>query len=113
MGDGGLGGAMWSITTNRTVASRWRVFQRNCALRADRALAGRLREVCSLAGYRAARADGAHACLLAIQGLNAVEGAPAGVLSLPDDGIVRATRPPDERGVWRDLQSLGAARRHS
>ena len=93
--DGGLDGAMWSITTNpfRAAASRWRVFQKNLgALRAiiDRSR-GRLREVRSLAAFRQARADGAHACLLAIQGLNAVEGAPAGVLSLPDDGIVRAT----------------------
>ena len=116
MCDGGLGGAMWSITTNpfRGIASRWRVFQRN--LRALRALIarsqGRLREVRSLAGYRAARADGAHACLLAIQGLNAVEGAPAGVLSLPDDGIVRATLVHLTNAVYGATSSpLGAARR--
>jgi membrane dipeptidase len=114
--DGGLGGAMWSITTNpvRRIASRWRTFQRN--LRALRALIersqGRLREVCSLAGYRAARADGAHACLLAIQGLNAVEGALAGVLSLPDDGIVRATLVHLTNAVYGATSSpLGAARR--
>ncbi len=114
--DGGLDGAMWSITTNpfRTRAARWRAFQKNLA--ALRALiarsAGRLLEARTLAGYRAARARGAHACLLAIQGLNALEGAPAGVLSLPDDGIVRATLVHLTNAVYGATSSpLGAGRR--
>jgi membrane dipeptidase len=93
--DGGLAGAMWSVTTNpfRSARSRWRVFVRNLArLRALIAgSGGLLAEARTLAEYRAARARGAHACLLAIQGLNAVEAAPDGVASIPDDCIVRAT----------------------
>jgi membrane dipeptidase len=93
--DGGLDGAMWSITTNpfRTVAARWGTFLANlAALRALIARSGgALAEARTRAEYRTVRARGAHACLLAIQGLNAVEGAPEGVASLPDDGIVRAT----------------------
>jgi len=114
--DGGLGGAMWSITTNplRRKNSRWRVFQRNLA--ALRALIARSRrrlvEVRTLAAYREARAGGAHACLLAVQGLNAVEGAPDGVQSLPDDGIVSATLVHLTNAIYGATSSpLGAARR--
>ncbi len=114
--DGGLDGAMWSITTNpfRPAAARWRVFLRNLA--ALRALivrsGGRLEEVHTAAGYRAARARGAHACLLAIQGLNATEAAPAGVLSLPGDAIVRATLVHLTNAVYGATSSpLCAARR--
>jgi membrane dipeptidase len=92
--DGGLDGAMWSITTNpfRTAAGRWQAFQQN--LQALRDLlarsAGRLVETHTPAEYHEARRRGAHAVLPAIQGLNALEGAPGGVRSLPDC-IVRAT----------------------
>ncbi len=93
--DGGVTGAMWSITTNpfQGPAARWQAFQRNLTrLRAMIAASnGRMIEARTRADYAAARAQGAHACLLAIQGLNALEGAPNGVDSLPDDGIVRAT----------------------
>src|SRR5262245_35651893 len=114
--DGGLDGAMWSITTNpfRPAGSRWRAFQGNLAGLRDLIArsGGQLAEVRSLADYRAARARGAHACLLAIQGLNAVEGAPAGVLSLTDDGIVRATLVHLTNSVYGATSSpLGAARR--
>jgi membrane dipeptidase len=114
--DGGLDGAMWSITTNpfRGAPARWRAFQDNLvALRALIARSqGRLVEVRTLAGYGAARARGAHACLLAIQGLNAVEAAPAGVLSLPDDGVVRATLVHLTNAVYGATSSpLGAGRR--
>jgi membrane dipeptidase len=92
--DGGLHGAMWSITTNplRTPRARWWVLQRNLARLRDLIArsAGRLVEVRSVEDYRAARARGAHGCFLAIQGLNAVQDAPDGVRSLPD-GIVRTT----------------------
>jgi membrane dipeptidase len=114
--DGGLDGAMWSITTNpfRTAESRWRVFQHNLAsLRHLIARAGgRLEEVRSVAGYRAARARGAHACLLAIQGLNAVEGAPDGVASLRDRGILRVTLVHLTNAVYGATSSpLGRGRR--
>lgn len=93
--DGGLGAAMWSITTNpfRRPRGRWRVFLDNLATlrRLIARSAGRLAEVRNAHQYRTARAAGAHACLLAIQGANAVEGAPGGVASIPDDCIVRAT----------------------
>ncbi len=113
--DGGLDGAMWSITTNplRTPRARWRVFQRNLArLRGLIARSGgRLAEVRTPQGYREARARGAHACLLAIQGLNALEAAPDGVLSLPDDGVVRATLVHLTNAVYGATSSpLGAAR---
>ena len=93
--EGGLTGAMWSITTNpfRSAESRWRVFLENLArLRALIDAAGaRFRVVSNHAEYLAARKDGAHACLLAIQGGNALEAAPEGPASIPDDSIVRVT----------------------
>src|SRR5262249_37499553 len=93
--DGGLTGGMWSITTNpfRSARRRWQVFSKN--LRALRALlagsGGVLGGAPSPAGYRGPRPRGAHACFLAIQGLNAVEAAPEGVASIPDGCVLRAT----------------------
>jgi membrane dipeptidase len=95
LSDGGVTGGMWSITTNpfRSAARRWAVFREN--LTRLRALiagsSGVLAEVRTLADYRAARARGAHACFLAIQGLHAVEAAPESVASIPDDCVLRAT----------------------
>src|SRR4029453_19022109 len=114
--DGGVVGAMWSITTNpfRGAAARWRAFRDNLdALRALIARsAGQLEEVRTAASYHAARARGAHACLLAIQGLNALEGAPEGVRSLPDNGIVRATLVHLTNAVYGATSSpLGVGRR--
>ena len=95
LADGGVTGAMWSITTNpfRSASSRWGVFLENLdALRAIvRASNGTLAETRTRTEYADARARGAHACFLAIQGLNAVEAAPEGVASIPDDCVVRAT----------------------
>lgn len=95
LADGGVTGAMWSITTNpfRSASSRWAVFLENVAdLRAIvRRSDGTLAEARTLGDYRDARARGAHACFLAIQGLHAVEAAPDGVASIPDDCVVRAT----------------------
>src|SRR5262249_58401168 len=92
--DGGLDGAMWSITTNplRPARARWRALRQNLARLRDviARSAGRMAEVRTVEEYRAARAAGAHACFLTIQGLHAVQGAPAGVRSLPD-GVVRPT----------------------
>ena len=94
LSDGGLDGAMWSITTNpfRSAAGRWRAFQQNLqALRTwSRDRPGGWWRCTPPAEYREARRRGAHAVLPAIQGLNALEGAPDGVGSIPD-GIVRAT----------------------
>jgi membrane dipeptidase len=93
--DGGLAGAMWSITTNplHGAAARWRVFCANLArLRATIAASGgALAMARTLSEYRAARATGAHVCLPSIQGGNALDAAPDGPASIPDDAIVRVT----------------------
>ena len=114
LSDGGLDGAMWSITTNpfRGAAGRWRVFQQNVRGLRDLVArsAGRLGEVHTPAEYRDARERGAHAVLPAIQGLNALEGAPDGVGSIPDC-IVRATLVHLTNAVYGATSSpLGAGR---
>ena len=93
--DAGLAGGMWSITTNpfRTEAGRWRAFQENLE-RLTELLAstgGRVERVRTLAEYRAARARGAHAAFLSVQGGNAFAGAPDGMASVRDQAIVRVT----------------------
>lgn len=93
--DGGLTGAIWSITTNpfRPAGNRWSTFQRNLAR--IRGLIdgsdGKMRLVKSHAGYVAAREAGAHAAMLGIQGGNALDAAPNGVASIEDDVVVRIT----------------------
>ena len=93
--EGGLSGAMWSITTNpyRRAASRWRVFQRNVARFKDLIAStdGAFRITPTYPEYRAARAAGAHAVIPVIQGGNALQAAPDGVASIPDDMISRIT----------------------
>jgi membrane dipeptidase len=93
--DGGVAGAMWSITTNpvQGAAARWRAFLANLArMRATIAASGGALAMARTAReYRDARATGAHVCLLAIQGANALEAAPDGAASIPDDAIVRVT----------------------
>lgn len=95
MADGGMNGAMWSITTNptRSPDSRWRVFQKN--LTRLQALVqrskGHLAIAKTRAEYDAVRATGAHVVMIAIQGGNALEAAPEGVGSIPDELVVRAT----------------------
>ncbi len=95
MYEGGLTGAMWSITTNpfRTASARWRVFLKNLErLRALIATTlGHVRIARNLAEYKAARTLGAHVCLPAIQGGNALEAAPDGPASIPDDLVTRVT----------------------
>lgn len=92
---GGLTGAMWSITTNPVwpAALRWRVFQRN--VERLRRLLAQGSEHLGLARthseYLAVRATGRHAVLPAIQGGNALQAAPEGALSIPDDLITRVT----------------------
>lgn len=90
---GGLTGAMWSITTNpfRSAAKRWAVFQANLQLIRGRLSSPPFAIARTLSEYRAARASGAHACLLSIQGGNALEAAPEGPRSIPDKLITRVT----------------------
>jgi membrane dipeptidase len=95
MEEGGLTGAMWSITTNpfRRAEARWRVFQRNL----DRlrglveASGGRLAFARTAAEYRAVRGRRAHAVLLSIQGGNALAAAPRGPADVPDRLLTRVT----------------------
>ena len=95
MRDAGLSGAMWSITTNpfRGADRRWRVFQTN--LERLHALVARSGGALALApthaAYLAAKAQGAHAVMVSVQGANAWEGAPRGVATLAEDSVVRAT----------------------
>ena len=95
MVDGGLSGAMWSITTNpfRTASGRWRTFQSNA-----RRLRGMSTEnpdlfrfVRTVSEYRAARAEGAHACLMAVQGGNCFDVAPSPEALAQDGFLTRVT----------------------
>lgn len=95
MADGGVTGAMWSITTNpfRSADGRWRVFQKN--LRGLQNLVtrskGHLVFVRDVTEYAEARARGAQAVMLAIQGGNALDAAPLGIRSTPDGLVTRVT----------------------
>lgn len=74
--DGGLNGAMWSITTNpwRSASGRARTLSANVAeLRRALEQSQVARVVSSAREYRAARAAGQHAALLAVQGGNACD----------------------------------------
>jgi len=101
--EGGLTGAMWSLTTNpfRRARRRWELFQRNLA-RVEATIAdtaGAFRFARSAAEYHAARAAGAHAVMLAIQGGNAVQAAPAGIASVALSE--RAGMPPGPHPITR------------
>jgi membrane dipeptidase len=76
--EGGVGGAIWSITTNpfRRPTRRTPVFRDNLErLMATFARAPSTVAVCrDVADYRAARADGRHAVFIGIQGGNALDG---------------------------------------
>lgn len=90
--DGGLTGGMWSIATNvaRGARGRYRALRDNVAgLRATvEATEGRLEVVRDATEWRAARARGAHACMICVQGGNAYDAAPhAGAL----EDVVRVT----------------------
>lgn len=93
--EGGLTGAMWSITTQpfRSAASRWRRFLKNLERLAAlvEGSEGALAIARTTEEYRAARATGAHAVLPAVQGGNSLAGAPEGVASIPDGLITRVT----------------------
>ena len=93
--EGGLTGAMWSITTNpfRSGKSRWSCFLKNLDKMSTliNNTNGRFEIVRNHSEYMAARKRGAHACLVSIQGGNAVEAAPQGLDSIPDDVVTRIT----------------------
>jgi membrane dipeptidase len=94
--DGGLTGGMWSIATNvlRTARGRLRAIEANIAglAAAIEQTDGRMRVVRSHAEYVAARAAGAHAALLCVQGGNAFEAAGKdGIDVIPDRLVTRVT----------------------
>ncbi len=122
---GGLTLGMWSLTTNpfRSAGGRWRAFERNLddfQSQIER-FGPALRVVRDCGELDAARADGSHAVLLAIQGGNALEAAPGGVADLPRGLIWRvtlvhltnATYGPTSSplGLWRRSDPLPAAGR--
>ncbi|MGE0790158.1 MAG: dipeptidase [Sandaracinaceae bacterium] len=89
--DGGLTGGMWSIATNilRGPSGRWRALVENVAgLRsAIEATDGAMEVVRSASEYRAARARGAHAAMICVQGGNAYDRGDVGGL----EDVVRVT----------------------
>lgn len=88
---GGLTGAMWSISTNitRRASARTDVFAQNlAALRATLEKSPDVAIVRTHADYTAARANGKHAALLAVQGGNAFE---SRALENPEGLITRVT----------------------
>lgn len=93
--DGGLSGAMFSITTNpfRTARGRWNTFLANLDRLREMAASssGRLKMVRTLTEYREARRQGAVACLPAVQGANCLDGALGGPRDIPDRLLTRAT----------------------
>jgi membrane dipeptidase len=93
--EGGYTGAGWSITTNpfRSAASRWRIFERNLATfrRLVDETQGAMKLVRTAGEYREARKAGAHAVFLSIQGGHALEAAPQGAASVPEQLVTRVT----------------------
>ena len=106
--EGGLTGAMWSIATNvaRSASVRPALLERNLlALRETLERSGRVVAVRTPAEYRAARAEGKHAALLAVQGGNALEGAEARVGTIADGLITRVTVVHLTSSVYGDTSS--------
>lgn len=95
MQDSGLTGAMWSITTNpfRPAKQRLAVFATNVRKFQQfvRESQGALVQVRSHAEWLQARATGAHAVFLSVQGGNAVEAARDKGAVLREAGVVRVT----------------------
>jgi membrane dipeptidase len=93
--DGGLTGGMWSITTNilRGAEARLRLIRENTIALRDtiESTAGKMRVVRDYAEYMAARKEGAHAAMIAIQGGNCFEAAPEGPAAVPGRYITRVT----------------------
>ena len=78
--EAGVGGAIWSITTNplRRASRRTEVFRRNLdrlvAIFSEARASGEVALCRDAADYRAARAAGRHAAFIGIQGGNALDG---------------------------------------
>lgn len=93
--EGGLSGAMWSISTNvlRRKVDRVRTLQDNVATlrRLMEQTDGAMVPVRNHREYEAARRAGAHAGLLAVQGGNAYDGATGELGELTDHWITRVT----------------------
>lgn len=93
--DGGLSGAMFSITTNplRTPQDRWATLQTNIE-RMRRIVSGSdgaLMLARSMTEYRRARSAGAVACMPAVQGANALVGGAEEIESVCSEWLVRVT----------------------
>jgi membrane dipeptidase len=90
-----ISGALWSITTNplRGAEGRARAFGRNLAAFRSicEAEAERVALVRDVREYRAARASGRHAVMLAIQGGNALDRDAAALEALEDRSVVAVT----------------------
>ena len=90
----GVGGAIWSITTNplRRASRRLPVFHRNLArLQAIFARAPEQVSVCrNVADYRAARAAGRHGAFIGVQGGNAID-APDALSTFDASLLVKVT----------------------
>jgi membrane dipeptidase len=92
--DAGLGGATWVITTNpfRTARGRRRAFERNLErLRELLRAAPGIQHVRTAQDFRAARAAGAHAAFIGIQGGNALDESIDALEALGDRSVLRVT----------------------
>jgi membrane dipeptidase len=95
MEDAHLTGAMWSVTTNpfRTKRGRWKTAVKNFKKLREvlKGTEGRTQIVTTHSQFTEARAAGAHAVLLSIQGGNAMDDAPDDGEFLPDPDVLRVT----------------------
>ncbi|MEE2780459.1 MAG: membrane dipeptidase [Myxococcota bacterium] len=93
--DNGLAAGMWSVTTNplRTAGGRWKALLKNLESLKGQVddSQGAVALARTASEYRDARGRGAHVVLPAIQGGNALVGAPEGIGSVPDDLLTRVT----------------------
>jgi len=93
--DGGLTAGMWSVATNILRGKKGRLAAVKANIEGLAETVGRtddaMRVVRTFAEYERARAEGAHAVLLSVQGGNAFEAAPDGPLAIPDRLLTRVT----------------------
>ncbi|UJR80686.1 dipeptidase [Sandaracinus amylolyticus] len=106
--EGGLTGAMWSIATNiaRGASARPALLETNLRdLQRTLERSGAITAVRTPSEYRAARAQGKHAALLAVQGGNALEGAEENVASIGGGLITRVTLVHLSNSIYGDTSS--------
>jgi membrane dipeptidase len=93
--DAGLSGGMWSITTNpfRTAAGRWATFQKNLAALKNvvETSSGYLKLARNVTEYQEAKAAGAHAVFVAVQGGNCFDESAGYLAAVPDQQVIRVT----------------------